>query len=137
MLEENKLLIFALRAYLCQKVESMNEGDLQPSSITWRSIEDAVARDFCVCCEHLTELRCTFLEEDDVVIFGAENAQGGAAENFDHSKIQKVSNEHLMEMVKYIDQQHSEGRSVTNRKVLNWFRQEQGLEVSRRTAQRK
>ena len=128
--EENKLLIFALRAYLRQKVESMNEGDLQPSSITWRSIEEAVARDFCVRREHLTELRRTFLEEGDVVVFGTENARGGAAEKYDHSGQQKVSIEHLKEMVKFIDQQHSEGRSVTNRKVLNWFRQEQGLEVS-------
>jgi hypothetical protein len=38
-------------------------------------------------------------------------------------------------MVKYIEPQHSEGRSVTNRKVLNWLRQEQGLNLSRRTIQ--
>jgi hypothetical protein len=40
-------------------------------------------------------------------------------------------------MVKYIDEQHSEGRSVMNKKVLNWFRQEQGVVVSRRAVQHK
>jgi hypothetical protein len=64
--EENKLLILALRAYLRQKVKSMNEGDLHPSSITWRSIEEAVAGDFFVRREHLTELRRIFLDEGDV-----------------------------------------------------------------------
>jgi hypothetical protein len=136
-LEENKLLILALRAYLRQKVESMNEGDLHPSSINWTLIEEAVARDFCVRREYLTELRRIFLDEGDVVVFGMENARGGAAENYDHSTQQKVSSEQLIEMVKYIDQQHSEGRSVTNRKVRNWFRQEQGIDVSRSTVQRK
>ena len=136
-LEENELLILALRAYLRRKVESMDEGDLHPSSNTWTLIEEAVARDFCVRREHLTEIRRIFLDEGDVVVFGTENARGGAAENYDHSSQQKVSSEHLKEMVKYIDQQHSEGRSVTNRKVLNWLRQEQGVNVSRRTIQRK
>jgi hypothetical protein len=102
-LEENKLLILALRAYLRQKVESMNEGDLHPSSINWTLIEEAVARDFCVRREYLTELRRIFLDEGDVVVFGMENARGGAAENYDHSTQQKVSSEHLIEMVKYID----------------------------------
>jgi hypothetical protein len=90
-LEENKLLILALRAYLRQKVESMNEGDLHPSSINWTLIEEAVARDFCVRREYLTELRRIFLDEGDVVVFGMENARGGAAENYDHSTQQKVS----------------------------------------------
>jgi hypothetical protein len=96
-----------------------------------------VARDFCVRREHLTELRRTFLEEGDDVVFGEENARGGAANSYDHSSQQKVFNEHLMEMVKCIDQQHSEGSSVMNRRVLNWFRQEQGVVLSRRTVQPK
>jgi hypothetical protein len=136
-LEENKLLILALRAYLRRKVESMNKGNLYPSAITWTSIEEEVARDFCVGREYLTEIRRIFLDEGDVVVFGTENARGGAAEKYDHSSQQKVSIEHLKEMVKFIDQQHSEGRSVTNRKVRNWLLQDQGIEVSRRTIQRK
>jgi hypothetical protein len=52
--EKNKLLIHELSAYLRRKVESMKEDDLHPSSITWTSIEEAVARDFCVRREHLT-----------------------------------------------------------------------------------
>jgi hypothetical protein len=127
-------LILALRAYLRRKVESMDEGDLYPSSITWTSIEEEMARDFCVRREHLTEIRRIFLDEGDVVVFGTENARGGAAaENYDHSSEQKVSIEHLKEMVKFIDQQHSEGRSVSDRKVRNWLRQDQGIEASRRT----
>jgi hypothetical protein len=98
----------------------MNEGDLCPSSFTWKLIDKAVARDICVCREHLTEIQCIFLlDEGDVIVFGTEIARGGAAENDDHSSQQNVSSEHLKEMVKYIDQQHSEGRSVTNRKLLN------------------
>ena len=94
-LEENKLLILALRAYLRRKVESMNEGNLYPSAITWTSIEEEVARDFCVGREYLTEIRRIFLDEGDVVVFGTENARGGAAEKYDHSSQQKVSIEHL------------------------------------------
>jgi hypothetical protein len=45
----------------------MNEGDLHPSSITWTLIEEAVARDFCVRHEHLTEIRRIFLDESVVV----------------------------------------------------------------------
>jgi transposase len=135
--EENKLLLLALYRELRQRVESMNNGDLHPSSITWTSIEETVASDFCVWKGHLAELRGTFLDDGDVLVFGQENARGGAADNYDSTKQEKLSGEVLLEMAKYIDQQHAEGRSVTNRKLRNWLRDEHGIDVSRRTVQRK
>jgi hypothetical protein len=115
----------------------MDNGTLHPSSLTWTSIEETVARDFCVKQANLTELRSTFLDDGDVVVFGQENERGGAAENYDHTKQEKISSEVLLELTKYIDQQHAEGRSVTNRKLRNWLRDEHGTDVSRRTLQRK
>jgi hypothetical protein len=119
---------------LLSKIKSRNEGNLQPSSITWTSIEEAVARNFCVCCEHLTELGRIFLDKGDIM-FGMENAQGSAAKKYGHSNKTTVSSLHLMEMVMYIDQQHLKGHSVTNRKVRKWLRLEQGVNMSRRTVQ--
>lgn len=136
-LEENKLLLLALYRELRQRVESMDNGALHPSSITWTYIEETVAHDFCVKKEHLTELRSTFLDDGDVLVFGQENERGGAAENYDHTKQEKVSSAILLELAKYIDQQHAEGRCVTNRKLRNWLRDEHGVDVSRRTVQRK
>ena len=136
-LEENKLLLLALLRELRQRVESMDNGTLHPSSLTWTSIEETVAHDFCVKQANLTELRSTFLDDGDVVVFGQENERGGAAENYDHTKQEKISSEVLLELTKYIDQQHAEGRSVTNRKLRNWLRDEHGTDVSRRTLQRK
>jgi hypothetical protein len=54
-LEENKLLLLAH-----QKVESMTRGDLHRSSITWTSIEEAVAHYFCVRREYLTKFDVFF-----------------------------------------------------------------------------
>jgi transposase len=136
-LEENKLLLLALLRELDQRVEYMNNGTIHPSLITWTSIEETVANDFCVRKGHLTELRRNFLDDGDVLVFGQENERGGAAENYDFSKQEKISNEVLLEFTKYIDEQHAEGRSVTNRKLRNWLRDEHGIDVSRRTVQRK
>jgi hypothetical protein len=72
-LEENKLLLLALLRELDQRVESMNNGNVHPSSITWTSIEETVARDFCVDRAILTELRRNFLDDGDVIVFGQEN----------------------------------------------------------------
>lgn len=47
-LEENKFLLLALLWELHQRVQSMDDGHLNPSEITWTSIDKAVARNFCV-----------------------------------------------------------------------------------------
>jgi ribosomal protein S19E (S16A) len=115
----------------------MDDDNLPPSSISWTLIEEAVARDLCVRREYLTELCKVFLDDGDVTVFGEENQRGGATEKYDHSKQQKISRKVLLAMAKFIDQQHSEGRSVTvtNRKLLNWLKQEHDIEVSRKTVQ--
>ena len=100
MLGENKFLLLALLQELHQRVQSMEDGDLHPSKITWTSIEQAVARDFCTKCSHLTELQCNFFDDGEVIIFGQENEQGAATNNYDKSEQQKLTTELLLEMIK-------------------------------------
>ena len=60
-LEENKFILMAILRELHQRVQFMDDGHLHPSEITWYSIETAVARDFCVWPNHVTDLQCNFL----------------------------------------------------------------------------
>jgi transposase len=72
------------------------------------------------------------------LFFSQENERGRAAENYNHSKQEKISSAVLLELAKYIDQQHVEGRSVTNRKLRScWLQDEHGIDVSHHTIQRK
>ena len=77
-----------------------------------------------------------FLDDGEVVIFGQENERGAAAENYDKSKQQKLTTELLLEMIKFVDKQHAEGRSVTNAKIRAWLQEVHGMEVHRGTVQR-
>ena len=135
-LEENKFLLLALLRELRQRVQSMNEGHLHPSKITWTSIEKAVASDFCAWPKHVAELRCNFFDDGEVIIFGQENERGTAANNYDKSKQQKLTTELLLEMIKFVDKQHAEGHSVTNAKIRAWLQEVHSMEVHHRTMQR-
>ena len=96
-LEENKFILLALLRELRQRVQSMNDGHLHPSEITWTSIEERVAMDFCVWRPHLTKLRRNFLNDGVVVVFGKENERVGAADKYDTTKQQKLTEELLLE----------------------------------------
>lgn len=52
-----------------------------------------MASDFCVWREHLSELRCTFLDDGDVLVFGKENERCGATDNYDNTTQEKISSE--------------------------------------------
>ena len=114
----------------------MNEGHLNPSKITWTSIEKEVASDFCAWSKHVAELQCNFFDDGEVAIFGRENERGAAPKNYDKSKQQKLTTEILLEMIKFVDQQHTEGCSVTNAKIRAWLREVHGMEVHHHTVQR-
>ena len=81
---------------------------------------------------HVTDLQGNFFD-GEVIIFGQENEQGAAADNYDKTKQQKLTAELLLEMIKLIDQQHAEGCSVTNGKIQMWLREVHCMEVSHRT----
>ena len=71
-LEENKFILLALLQEHHQRDQSMDDGHLHSSKITWTSIKKAVAMNFCVWPNHVTDLRCSFFD-GEVMIFGQEN----------------------------------------------------------------
>ena len=135
--KENKIFLLAIRATLLRQCEAVIEGRMDPLKMSWTSIEKEVAEDFHVGRSYVTKIRCMFIEDGDVAIFGEVKARGGAAGKYSHEKQQKVPGYVLVSMASYIDNVHAKGTSLTNRKLRNWLRDTHGIEVSRRTVQRK
>jgi hypothetical protein len=135
--KENKIFVLAIGATLRRQRKAVIEGRMDPLKMSWTSIEKEVAKDFHVGCSYVTKIRCMFIEDGDVAMFGELEAHGGGAENNSLEKQQKVPGYVLVSMASYIDKVHAKGTSVTNRKLRNWLRDTHGIDVSRRTIQRK
>eukprot|EP00547_Thalassionema_nitzschioides_P012115 CAMPEP_0194259496 /NCGR_PEP_ID=MMETSP0158-20130606/43728_1 /TAXON_ID=33649 /ORGANISM="Thalassionema nitzschioides, Strain L26-B" /LENGTH=140 /DNA_ID=CAMNT_0038999315 /DNA_START=74 /DNA_END=493 /DNA_ORIENTATION=+ len=65
-IEENKLLLLALRAGMKRRIAAATETRSLATQITWTDIEQEVAEDFGVGKKCLAQLRQTFLEDGDV-----------------------------------------------------------------------
>jgi hypothetical protein len=116
--EENKIFILAIRATLRRQCKAVIEGQMDPLKMSWTSIEKEVAEDFHVGRSYVTKIRCMFIEDGDVTIFGELEARG-AVENYSHEKQQKVPGYVLVSMASYIDEVHAKGTPVTNCKLRN------------------
>jgi hypothetical protein len=119
--EENKLFILALRATLRRQIEAIQENRLSPLKLSWTLIEEEVARDFHVGREYISKVRCTLIEDGDVTVFGLLEEPGGVAPGCSHNKQTKIPAHVLISMASYIDEMHSKGASVTNRRLQNRF----------------
>jgi hypothetical protein len=107
--EENKLFILALRATLRRQIEAIEEKSLSPLKLSWTSIEEEVARDFHVGRTYISKVRCTFIEDGDVAVFGLLEERGGAAPGYSHDNQTKIPAHVLISMASYTDEMHSKG----------------------------
>jgi hypothetical protein len=65
--EENKLFVLTLRVTLRRRIEAIEEKSVSPLKLSWKLMEEEVARDFHVGREYISKIRCTFIEDGDVV----------------------------------------------------------------------
>jgi hypothetical protein len=72
--------------------------------LSWTWIEEEVARDFHVGREYISKIRCTFIEDGDVTVFGLLEERGGAAPGYSHNKHTKLPAHVLISMASYIDE---------------------------------
>ena len=80
--EENKCYVLALRAYFRRRLEAG-----KPST-NWTEIEQAVAHDFMVNRDHITDLRKGFIQDGNIWVYG-NGARGGPAGKSTHDTIMK------------------------------------------------
>ena len=108
--EENKMLLLALQASLRRRLE---RGE---ANISWRSIEDEVARDFHVGHDYIPTLRKGLFDDGNVFVFGGEK-RGSAAVGAKESERTKLTREIMSEITTFIDDTHSTGKAVTRRSI--------------------
>jgi transposase len=122
---------------LPRQIKAIEEKRLSSLKLSWTSVEEEVARDFQVGHEYISTIRCTFIEDGDVAVFGLFEERGGTAPGYSHDKQTKIPAHVLISMASYIDEMHSKGASMTNRRLQNWLRDTYTILVSRRRVQRK
>ena len=98
-MDENKMILYALKAGLKRKLAAVDDDLLQPHQISWTDIEREIAEDFNYKLSNVTELRKTFLVDGDVCVFGEtddSNFKRGAANPKYEQQNQKVTPATLM-----------------------------------------
>ena len=129
-IEENRLLLLALRAAFKWKIDSGFQ------ELSWRNIENEVAEDFRVGMRYVRDLRLGLLEDGDLYVYG-HSKRGLGAPDAKENQFTKLRRQHLLSIAKLTDDIHSEGETVTSRKVrAHLFEKFEGLQVHKSTVTR-
>lgn len=131
-IQENKLFILALKATLEFSIILANADVHQWGEISWTKIIESVAKNFKVDEHHIREVKNFIMEDENgYIVEPNPKARGAGSEEYPSRSI--LDADELMKLVQHIDNQHSEGRSVTRRSLLNWTKKEFHKEVSKAT----
>ena len=111
------MVILALNASLRRAVASSTDNN---QLISWRKIEEEVAKDFHLRLNYVIELRKYFLENGVVVVIESAS-RGQGSQNAKQSSNQKVSKEMIKGVADYIDERHSEGKGVIANNIVAYL----------------
>merc|ERR1719499_1975735 len=98
------MLLLALQASLRRRLERGEDN------ISWRIIEDEVARDFHVGHDYIPTLRKGLFDDGNVFVFGGEK-RGSAAVGAKESERTKLTRKIMNEITTFIDDTHSTGKA--------------------------
>jgi hypothetical protein len=104
--------------------------------ITWMPMEDEVADLLCCCQSHVFHVRNHFETHKELPIVDTSSGRGAASDKFDRDKISSITSDMLIEIAKFVDDTHSKGASVTNKKVRAYIKVEFNVVVTRSSVQR-
>ena len=122
------MLLLAINASLRRAVASNEE-------ISWRSIEEEIAKDFHVRLNYIIGLRKHLFESGVVVVIDPQ-ARGTALLRAAVHPNQKISKEMVKGIATFIDERHSEGRGVVANNIVAYIYKQFNLTIHRTTASR-
>jgi hypothetical protein len=100
--EENKLLIYVIQAALNRRIETLQTKTICSTEVSWRHIEEEVARDFRARWKNITDMRKEHFQNGEVLMFGeyagddddVTNMQYGTENPKYHQKQKKLFSPH-------------------------------------------
>lgn len=127
--EENKMIILAMKASLKRRLKSGNE------LISWHCIENEVSKDFGFDRNAVYDLRKRFFEDGDVYVFGG-GQRGSSAPEAKQSINTKINSDILLEIAKFVDDNHVKGKAVVSRDIVALLFTKYQIKIHRTTAAR-
>jgi hypothetical protein len=128
--DENKLIMLAVMGVLeCR----LNEPGAK--HLTWTTIEEEVAVLLCCRQAHVFHVRNYFVNHSELPPIETA-ARGVGSYKYNRDKISVVTSELLLEIATFVDDTHSKGASVTNKKVRAYLKAKAQVDVSRSSVQR-
>jgi hypothetical protein len=127
--EEKSLILFAVKLLvlgiwldMCEAAGCMSIH----ADTAWPKIVNKVAEDFKVRANFVAELR-KGLSKDGHIIYRDGEKRGLGSKN----QTTNLTRKQLLAITTYVNTQHSEGKSLTNKKIKNWLKREhQHVKVS-------
>jgi len=132
---ENKLVLLALKMVVKLQFQMVECKAIPLKELTWTKIDKLVAKELHKSAQTVREIRQTFIDENEVLLYGEEfgdgSIRGAGAANYSTTNTNKLTGEHLAELIKYVDGEHAEGRTVTNRICRNHIRDQFGIQLAK------
>ena len=126
LIEENCLILLSLKAALQRLLASVECA--KESRINWKSLDYQVASDLHVSVHHVRQLRLNFFADSEVCVAktSTRGPKVGAI-----TKNTKFTAAILLTMVDFINQQHSEKKTVTRSKIVGKILTDHQVKISR------
>ena len=133
--EENRVTLLAMIAMMQLWLEMVDKGALDVLDWTWSHFDMIFSRAMKQKQQHIRSLRTHYAEHQEVLVFGEEKGEdslrGKASKNYKESRI--LTDQQCQWIIKYVDDEHAEGRSVNNTNLRSALFTEFDLELSRQT----
>jgi len=138
--EENRLVLLAINCVLRSYLQLYDAGAIAITELTWANIDRAVASEMLKSAKTIRELRQTYMEDNEVLVFGEEHGEestrGGGAKAYSFENTKKLTGHLLLKLIEFVDKEHADGCTVTNRRCRNFLRIEHQVKVSKSTMSR-
>lgn len=132
---EQNVMAMQTTLYYMQAAREQAEETEDISVLSIGLVDISVARHHGMKMDHVREVRNTLLHENEMVSATSSYSNRGAGSDM-YVRNTVLEYEQREFIVEFVDQQHSEGMTVTNRKLRKAIHVKIGIEISRSTLQR-
>ena len=131
-IEENKMILLLLKAELEEEIKKIKQS--KDCKINWCYLELMVSKKLCVKATHVSFLRKNFFDGGNVLFCGTENirVRGAGSSKYKNGNY-KVTPDMMLSITSFVNDEHSEGKCVTARKIDSHLYSKYHLEIHRTT----
>lgn len=135
--EENCIVLNSVKMFINVYLDLIKDEKVRVVDLTWKLVYDKVAQNLGMTRMHVVELCQHIATENEVVVFADYRTpqRGRSSPNYVDKRV-KLEREELLALVNEVDNCHSKGETITNKKIRSFIECKFAIQMSRTTMAR-